>query len=195
MRYRDITSIKELYFTPKNIAKVLGISYASAVVSCSRYVKSGILLRIKRGLYALQERWRALVYPETFLIANILEVPSYISLTTALSFYEITTQIQRDFFESISLKRTKEINLGEKTFIFKKINQDLYRGFKRINGCFIATPEKALLDAIYLSSINKYSLDISALDIERIDKKKIKTLIKKYPRKTLEYWRKYVGSI
>lgn len=195
MRYRDITSIRKLYFTPRDVAQALNISYASAQVSCSRYVKSNILLRLKRNFYALRERWNTLSYPEAFLIANILEVPSYISLTSALSFYEVTTQIQRDFFESISLKRTKDINLGDKTFVFKKIGRNLYGGFKRINGYFMATPEKALLDAAYLTSIKRYNIDIDALDIGKINKKKIKKYISIYPDITLKFWRKYVGSL
>ena len=48
---------------------------------------------------------------QKFIIANIYQVPSYISLMTALDYYEITTQMQRDFIESVILKRTvtKEI--------------------------------------------------------------------------------------
>ena len=195
MRYSDIRGIKKLYFTPRDVARTLNISYASAQVTCSRYVKNGILLRLKRNFYALPEKWDNLSYTGAFLVANILEIPSYISLTSALSFYEITTQIQRDFFESVSLKRTKDINIGEKTFVFRKIGRALYGGFKKIDGYFIATPEKALLDAAYLTSIKRYDLDVNALNLGKIDKKKIKKDISMYPEMTLKFWRKYVGPL
>lgn len=195
MRFTELTKIKKLYFTPDDVAEKLGISRNSAHVTCSRYVDSGVLLRLKRNFYAIQERWNHLSGENAFLVANILEVPSYISLTTALSFYEITTQVQRDFYESISIKRTKEIVAGDRTFTFTKVKKELYGGFERKNGYFIATEEKALLDALYLMSLKRYRLDLDAVDFSKVNKKKIEEKIKAYPPKVREIWRKHVGSV
>jgi predicted transcriptional regulator of viral defense system len=195
MRSNDLNKIKKLYFTSKDVAETLGISNNSAEVTCSRYVKSGILLRLKKNFYMLRQRWEKISEEETYIAANLLQVPSYVSLTTALAFYNITTQVQRDFYESISIKRTKEIILDDKTFMFTKIDKHLYNNFIRQDGYFIATPEKALLDAVYLTSLKRYNLDFEALDLTKTSRVKIKELIKNYPVRVTAMWREHVGSV
>ena len=55
-----------------------------------------------------------------FKISNILQVPSYISLMTALSYYEITTQVQREVIESVCVKRTLKKTIENTEFNFSK---------------------------------------------------------------------------
>ena len=110
---------------------------------------------------------------------------------TALDYYEITTQVQRDFFESVAVKRTKEIHLNSSVFRYAKIAGNLYFGFKKEKEFFIASPEKALLDAFYLMSYGRYSIDTSALDAGKFNEDEIKRLSKAFPlktRKTLKIW-------
>lgn len=195
MRYSELNKIKKLYFTPKDVAWALEISYNSARVTCSRYTTRGVLVRLKRNFYTLPQTWENLSEEEMYAIANLLQIPSYVSLTTALSFYNISTQIQRDFYESISLKRTKEVTIAKKTFIFTKIDKRLYDKFIKKDGYFIATPEKALLDAFYLTSLKRYNLDFDAIDIKKVDKERVRKLIKMYPKKVNKLWGQHVGSI
>ena len=112
MKLLELSKIRKLYFSYLDIARALGISTASAKVSASRYVKLGVLVRIKRNMYMLREVWNTAGREEKFVIANLGQAPSYISLMTALDYYEITTQVQRDFFESVVVKRTKEIQVA-----------------------------------------------------------------------------------
>ena len=128
--------------------------------------------------------WNAAGIEEKFLLVNLGQVPSYISLTIALEYYEVTTQVLRDFFESVVIKRTKEINVNGSVFKYTKIAGDLYCGFKKAKDFFIATPEKALLDAFYLMSYGRYSLDTSALDATKLDRDEIQRLSIKFPLKT-----------
>jgi hypothetical protein len=67
----------------------------------------------------------------------------------------------------------------------------LYFGFKKEKEYFIATPEKALVDAFYLMSYGRYALDISALDIEKLDRDEIIRLSIKFPAKTRRMLKKY----
>ena len=113
MRLLELSKIQKLYFRHEDIARTLDISDESAKVSASRYVKQGLLVRLKRNLYVLREKWKILEKEEKFILANLMQVPSYISLMTALDYYEITTQMQRDFIESVAVKRTKEKEKGE----------------------------------------------------------------------------------
>ena len=80
------------------MADILGIKPTSAIVLCARYVRKGLFLRLKKDLYVLKEKWHESSSSDYYRISNILQVPSYISLMTALSFYEVNTQVQRGFF-------------------------------------------------------------------------------------------------
>jgi predicted transcriptional regulator of viral defense system len=191
MKLQELNKIPKLYFGIADIARALGISPASARVSASRYVKLGALVRIKRNMYVLREFWNAAGRDEKFLFANLGQTPSYISLMTALDYYEITTQIQRDFFESIAIKRTKEIKVNDSLFRYSKITSALYFGFKKEKDFFIATPEKALLDAIYLMSYGRYALDMSALDADKLNREEVRRRSKHFPLKTKEMLKTY----
>ncbi len=187
MRYNDLKRIKKKYFNYQDIARVLSISEASARVIASRYVKKNYLIRLKNNYYIFKERWNNLRYIEKMEIANIIQVPSYISLMTALSYYEITTQVQKNYFESISIYRTFNKDVNDTTFNYSKIQQLYYFGFNKEKGIFIASTEKAFIDALYLTYRGKYNLDISSIDLKKIDQNKIDKLLRIYSDKFTNY--------
>ena len=186
MKYSSLRSINRLYFTYHDVAKVFKITEDAARVSCSRYVKEGLLVRLKPNFYILMEKWDNVEFTERLSLANVLQVPSYVSLTTALVYYEYTTQVQQNFIESIGLKRTKTFNIGGAVFNYAKIAKDLYFGFEKVESCYIATPEKALMDAIYLESYGRYRIDVSSLDLSRFNKDEICRILIKFPERTIK---------
>ena len=191
MKVLELNKIRKPYFGYEEIARVRGIGLASAKVTASRYVRQGLLLRLKKNLYVLREAWNTASKEDKFRLANLGQSPSYISLMSALEYYEITTQMQRDFFESVAVKRTKEIQVNGSVFRYSKIDETLYFGFKKEKGFFIATPEKALLDAFYLMSYGRYALDISALDTDKLVRENISRLSSKFPLKTRRMLKKH----
>lgn len=184
MKITGLSTITKLWFGYEDLARALGISSASARVTASRYASHGLIVRVKRNLYVLREKLKGAVREELFLLGNLGQSPSYISLTTALAYYEITTQVQRNFIESVAVKRTKEINVEGIIFRYTRLRSSLYFGFERQKGFFMATPEKAFLDALYLMSFGRYALDLSSLDTEKLDRKEIKRMAEKFPLKT-----------
>jgi predicted transcriptional regulator of viral defense system len=180
MKYNDLKKINKNYFTYQDIARTLFISNESARVLASRYVKQDYLIRLKNNYYIFKEKWDRLNHIEKMKIANIIQVPSYISLMTALSYYEITTQVQQNYFESISIYRSFSKEVNNDTFNYRKIKKQYYFGFKKENGIFIASAEKALIDALYLTKLGKYSLDLSSIDLEKIEKNKIDRILQIY---------------
>ncbi|MBC8433051.1 MAG: hypothetical protein H8D96_14155 [Desulfobacterales bacterium] len=187
MRHFQLRDIEKLYFGYEDIARALGISQNSAKVTAHRYVKQGMLVRIKRNIYILKERWTNLDREQKFIIANILQVPSYISLTTALDYYEITTQMQRDFIESVAVKRTIRKEIEQTVFNYTRISTTVYRGFLKNRGVFIAEPEKAFLDAVYLMTLGRYSLDMPSIDFSKFDVEKIEHMAKSFSLKTQKF--------
>lgn len=191
MKLNALKQIQKLYFGHEELARALAITRNSARVAASRYVRQGLLVRIKRNLYVLRNAWENASLEERFQIANMGQVPSYISLVTALEYYELTTQVQRNFFESIVLKRSKKIEVNKTILNYTRISKDLYFGFQREKRFFIAKPEKALLDAFYLLSLGRYSLDISAIEFSRVDQEQLYALSKHFPKKTRQLVQTY----
>ncbi len=185
MRYLELRLLRNrLYFSSRDVAEVLGIKPSYALVLCARYVEKGLFIRLKKDLYALKESWQENSLKDFYRISNILQVPSYISLMTALSFYEITTQVQRGFFESVCIKRTRRFEIEDITFNFYKLKRELYFDFIKQEEFFIATKEKAFLDTVYLYSFGKYAFDIDSIDVSKLDLKSVNKLIKIYPERT-----------
>ena len=181
MKITDLVNIKKLYFSAKDIADAFAISYDSAKVTCSRYASKGLTIRVKRNLYVSRNKWSNMPERDMFVITNMLQVPSYISLTTALVYYGVTTQVQRNFIESVSVRKTKRFDVEDVVFNFSKIKKQYFNYFLRKDNIFIATPEKALVDAIYLTAFNMYKLDFKAIEYKKLDFKKIRNILKQYP--------------
>ncbi|MCD6228088.1 MAG: hypothetical protein J7K17_01230 [Candidatus Omnitrophica bacterium] len=77
-------------------------------------------------------------------------------------------------------------------FNYTKINLKLYFGFVKVKDFFIATPEKAFLDALYLSLLGRYKFDKTSLDYNKFNLNNLKTLAKKFPRRVQRAVKKYV---
>lgn len=191
MKVLELNTIKKTFFGFQDISNVLEITNASARVAAHRYVKNGVLIRIKPNIFVLSDKWNNSTIEEKFQAANLLQVPSYISLTTALAYYEITTQIQQNYIECISLKRTFSKKIKEVTNRFSKVSEKMYFGFEKRTNVYIAKPEKALIDSVYLSSLGRYSMDISAINIERFDQDILNKMIERYPLRIKNLLRKY----
>jgi predicted transcriptional regulator of viral defense system len=117
-----------------------------------RWVKKGLLIKLKQGLYTFPEYKKKPDFALHF--ANRIYKPSYISLHTALSFYgmipETVVQIT-----SVSPLKTNTFNNVFARYSYKSIKNELMFGYEskpfadeRV--LLMATPEKAILDLIYL---------------------------------------------
>jgi predicted transcriptional regulator of viral defense system len=188
MRATELNNINKLILSIDDIAKELSITKESAKVTANRYVKNDSLLRIKKNFYITNIKFEKLNEKEQFQLANVIQVPSYVSLTSALSYYNISTQQLREVIESITVKKTNLVKVKETNYRFILVKKNFYTGFTLENDIFIALPEKALADAVYLSSLNKYNCDFNALDFSKINKSEITKYIKKTNKKTINFW-------
>ncbi|HAJ27646.1 MAG TPA: hypothetical protein DCG53_10455 [Syntrophus sp. (in: bacteria)] len=175
---------KSLFFSSEDVAGQFGVTRASAQVFCSRQVKNGAFIRLKKDFYVLDERRPYLDRQDFFAIANHLQVPSYISCTTALVYYGVTTQAPRAWYESVALKRSIQYDAGDATFSYFKLKKDCYFGFTKIGPFFMAQKEKAFLDACHLSVYGCYAFDVAALDMDRLDRSELETLMAPFPERT-----------
>ncbi len=118
----------------------------------TRWAKKGYLIRLRQGHFAFAEYKNKPDFPLYF--ANRIYRPSYISLHTALSFYGMIPEAVVQITSVTSLKTTSFANdFGE--YSYKNVKENLLFGYElkpMANNRTIqfATPEKALLDLLYL---------------------------------------------
>lgn len=184
---------RKLYLTVKDVAQILDIKLESARVACARYARQGLFVRLKNDFYVLSHKWELYSRKDFFRLASHLQVPSYISFGTALSYYELTTQVPGLFFESAALKRSRRLNIRDAAFNYYKLKREYYFDFVKEEGFFIATREKALVDAVFLLSFGKYSLDIDAIDPAKFDQNRINKITRVFPVKTQRMMRQICG--
>ena len=194
MNILKLNKYENKIFSTNDIADILSISNESAKVTAHRYLKKGLLIRLKRDLYITTDKFNNLNENELFKLANLIQVPSYISLTTALSYYDVSTQQLQGIIESTAIKRTKSVQAGIIIFNFIKVKKNFYTGFIQKDNIFIATPEKALADSIYLSSMGRYNTDFDAIDFAKIDKALINKFLQQTNNKALTLWNKLCKS-
>ncbi|MCO6474779.1 MAG: hypothetical protein J5I57_13675 [Melioribacteraceae bacterium] len=194
MNLEKLQNLDKLYFTADDIAKELKIGKKSAQVTASRFVSRGNIIRLKRDIFILPQRFNTAEEEELFTIGNILQTPSYISLTSALSYYNLSTQQVRNYVESIGLKRTITFPVNNVQFNFSKVKKEFYIGFEKNENFFIATPAKALADCIYLTSIGLYNADFDAMDLSKFDKNEINELLIKTNKAAKNLWQKLIKN-
>jgi len=117
----------------------------------TRWQQEGLIVKLRQGFYVFQE---VVLQPNfAFFLSNFIYKPSYISLHTALAFYGIIPEAVTQITAVSSLKTTNFQN-DVAQFSYKKIKSDLMFGYEQKplgnRAISIATPEKAILDLLYL---------------------------------------------
>jgi predicted transcriptional regulator of viral defense system len=120
----------------------------------NRWVKSGRVLRLRRGVYALGEPYRQkMAHP--FTVANALKKASYVSLQSALAHYGMIPEYV-PVTTSVTTGRPEELETPAGRFQFRHVAGRLFDGFSETEvspGEFalLASPYKALVDLLYLT--------------------------------------------
>ena len=120
----------------------------------SRWRQRGLLIKLKRSLYLLNASDRK-INPSKQFIANQLYSPSYVSLEYALNFYGLIPERVYDI-TSITTKKTTRFRNELGFFTYQHIKTEAFRGFIVAKDesnlpFFIAEPEKAVVDFLYLN--------------------------------------------
>lgn len=135
----------------------------SMKVQLSRLSKSGKLIRLKKNLYTFPD-----FHPNAFVIGQQMVSPSYYSLESVLSWSGIIPE-GAAAYTLITSKKTQQYTNEFGTFSYRHLSPQLFFGVEqRKDGAWIATPEKALLDYLYLHS-RKFRPNFTCWQAERFD--------------------------
>jgi predicted transcriptional regulator of viral defense system len=144
-------------------------------IQLSRWKKAGKIYQLRRGLYSIAPPYQR-QQPHPFLVANHLQKASYVSLQSALSFYGLIPEVV-NITTSVSTGRPERLDTPLGTFEFRHIKTELLFGYRMTElgeqSALIATPEKALLDLIYLQpggDSPAYLKELRLQNTEKLDK-------------------------
>ncbi len=165
MRGLEIAEILQNYnksvFTLKDIAKITGKprKYLSLLLSKNKMFK-----RIERGKYCLKEA-------SIYVIASNIIYPSYVSLLSALRYYNLVTQMPNVVYV-VATRQHKVINFDGYSIKFIKFSRNRVFGYKNDDGANVACPEKAIIDSLYegldYSYVAEAFKNIEDADIEKL---------------------------
>jgi hypothetical protein len=133
-------------------------SYSRPRDKISDWLKSGDLIRVKKGLYVFGKQV-ALVPYSLEILANLIYGPSAISLSYALSFYGLIPE-RVSLITSITNKRNKKFSTPLGEFNYYYLHAQKYAIGVEIQSAtsnrqfLIASPEKALCDQLYIIDKN-----------------------------------------
>jgi predicted transcriptional regulator of viral defense system len=143
------------------------------------WARVGKLVQLRRGLYTLAQPYQA-EQPHSYLIANQLVHGSYVSLQIALSHYDLIPE-HVAVVTSVTTGRPGMWQNPYGHFSYQHVQPALFFGFQyrqvtQKQWAYMATPEKALLDLIYLTPDGESAAYIQALRLQNLDQLDIKRL-------------------
>jgi predicted transcriptional regulator of viral defense system len=138
----------------------------------SRWVAAGRLYQVRRGLYALAPPFRKVV-PHPFLVANRLVNGSYVSCQSALAHHGLIPEYV-DLVTSVTAARPGRWETPLGVYQFRHVKTELVYGYRLVDvadrqQAFVATPEKALLDLIYLQPRGDDPSYLQELRLQNLD--------------------------
>jgi predicted transcriptional regulator of viral defense system len=136
------------------------------------WTRAGKLVQLRRGLYALAEPHQE-IRPHPFVVANHLVSASYVSLQMALSYYSLIPE-HVAVITSVTTQRPGQWDTPYGRFLFRHIQTDFFYGFEyralsQTEHAFVALPEKALLDLVYLQPGGDEPDYLASLRLQNLD--------------------------
>lgn len=179
----ELMRSKNTIFTTKDVALLWGESDVNFVrKKMYRYIKTGKLYSVRKGVYAKDKNY------EKYELATKIFTPSYISFETVLTKAGVVFQFYGQVFAASYL--TREFTIDDQVYVLKKIKDPILTnqtGIEVKENYFIASPERAFLDVIYLNK--EYHFDnLSGINWDKVDKilpiyggnKRMAAKVKKY---------------
>ena len=161
-------------FSARELGELLNLSSRQSLYYLEKGLKEGLFSQIKRGLYSLKND-----LPSELEIANRLYRPSYVSFEYALAYYNLVPEMVYKV-TSATTKTTREFVTSDKTYSYSTIKPEAYTGYelkiideKRF---LMAEVEKAVIDYLYLVSLNKRAW-LERLDLSSVNKKRFSFML------------------
>lgn len=161
-------------FSATDFARLFKIDRSDTVYKkLDRLAKMKIITRVIKGKYIF-----ALNPPDDFVLANFLYQPSYISLESALSFHGIITGFPHAV-TSVTPRKTNAYSTLGKKYEYAHLASKWFWGYEKKEIFLMASPEKAVLDYLYLAFKGLRSAETDEFDFSVINRKILGNYLKR----------------
>ena len=173
MKFGDLLSVVGGESVFSSSLLLAGESGADSIrCQLSRWVKAGKLIQLRRSLYMLASPYRK-KEAHPFFLANRMKVASYVSLQSALAHYGLIPEYV-PVVTSVTTGRPEVMTMPAGTFSFKHVKKSFFYGYTSLGltddeSAFVAVPEKALLDLVYLTPGGDGFDYLSGLRLQNLD--------------------------
>jgi hypothetical protein len=139
------------------------ISNGARALLVHRACQTGEILRLKPGLFVLSPPYRK-TEPHPFVLAGVLHAPSHISLESALAHHQMIPEAVYQV-SSVTVGRSREFSTPLGVFSFRRVPARAPRAgveaveIARNAWAFIASPLRAIADAVYLNKAVSWNRD------------------------------------
>ena len=175
---RQLARFNKPFWSVTDLEKVLEYgTRKSLLVALHRLTASGTLERVRRGYYRVAAR-----PADEAALANVLYRPSYLSFESALARHGILSQIPYTTTFATT-RRSKRMTIGGREAEFRQIKEDLFFGYKLEGGLYVAEPEKALLDELYMMARGRAAVPLDEMDISRLSWTKLRVFAARFPKR------------
>ncbi|MHB1340381.1 MAG: type IV toxin-antitoxin system AbiEi family antitoxin domain-containing protein [Coriobacteriia bacterium] len=157
------------------------VDRADVLRQLSRWTSAGKLLQLRRGLHAFGGAdARARRQAQPYEIANRLVPGSYVSLSSVLAsaglipeYVPVTT--------SVTTGRPGRFITPLGAFVYRHVKPAMFWGYEAVElyrgvRAYVATPEKALVDLLYLESDSANPAYLEELRVQNLDRLRLDTL-------------------
>ena len=133
--------------TTNDVTLALGVERSAATQTLKRLAAEGLLKKIRHGLWSVDPALDPLLLPE-YLTAPL---PSYVSFQSALYLRGMVSQVPEVIYVA-SLAQTRRVKTALGAFSIHRLAPTFFGGYETLpeSGVRLATPEKALIDTLYL---------------------------------------------
>lgn len=143
----DLMRFKKTIFTTKDVSLLWDEPNADFVrKKLYRYSKAGKLYHVRKGVYAKDKNY------EKYELATKVFTPSYVSFETVLTRTGVVFQFYSQVFVASYL--TRAFTIDGQAYSLRKIKDPILTnqtGIEIGENYFIASPERAFLDVVYLN--------------------------------------------
>ena len=141
------------FITPQSMRLRYGAKFDPNVFA--RWQRDGLVEKVRNGLYR-RTNWKMRAEVDRMTVAQRLYGPSYVSILTALDYYDFIPETVVEF-QSITTRIPRTFEVDQEFYSYRKVQPKLFFGYEdvawRDSYYRIATPEKALLDLAYLQPL------------------------------------------
>jgi predicted transcriptional regulator of viral defense system len=144
--FGELLRLRRPIIETREAAVRLGMSVSRASHLLRSLEDSGLVRRLRPGLWALRPDVDPFSVPP-YLTAPF---PAYVSFWSALARHGMIEQVPRQIFVA-SLDRTKRVTTAVGSYSIHHLAPELFDGYTGSEEAgYLATPEKALFDTVYL---------------------------------------------